>query len=233
MSEPILLVGLITERIGQSVLMILALGGIYLLAYFLLWFAEKLMVSMPPVRLAVNTKGQKYQKASDNIKRFVAVAATALLAWLLYNAGQGGGPGGLFPGGVAESDRTQTLRTSENVESPKTTVKVRDTRKQPLRTEKGQGEVIRLHLLGGHEVQGDRFFRLPGQPEGLTLAEVKNYIEKRLAQTKSTGGVRRVEIIIDLNSRDNSPPVEQLASWVETKNLPFGKITPGNDVLSD
>lgn len=233
MSEPMLLLGLVTERIGQSVLMILALGGIYLLAFWILWFVEKLMVSMPPVKLAVNTKGQKYQKTSDRLKRGIAVGATAFLAWLLYTAGQGGGPGGFFPGGAADDGKSQALSNIEKTDQPKTTNKVRETRKQPTRSEKGQGEVIRLHLLGGNEVEGGRFFRLPGEPKGLTLAEVQAHIEKRLVLTKSSGGVRRVEVIISLDSRDNSPPVEQLASWVETKNLPFGKITPGTDVSSE
>jgi hypothetical protein len=74
---------------------------------------------------------------------------------------------------------------------------------------------LRIRLLGGPRVQGERFYQLDDAPEPMTLEELEKSIDKRKEH-----GLKGIEILIYQNSvARNHPAVHNLEDWAGQQGL--------------
>jgi hypothetical protein len=127
-------------------------------------------------------------------------AVTLGLAMALFLFGVGGGLGGggtgwgLFGGRGTGSGNGASAHLTGTTEET--------SRKEPSRTDTGKARVVpeeasRIEVLG-EPIQDDRWYRIEGQSERHTLAEVRRLVEQR----RKEGPLRQLVIIVYLNSPD-------------------------------
>jgi hypothetical protein len=161
------------------------------------------------VTLAVMTR-LLVEKALPRLVRWplqlLGAAALGWGVWLAFGSGGGLGLGGGWfgPGGSAEvpSNNGSALRDSaEATELPPPV--------EPV--------TLPIVLLGGHRVQQERFYQIEGQPRAFTLADLRENIRTRPADSPPVKGIELI-IFPDSVARDH-PAVRELEQWAKQNNL--------------
>jgi hypothetical protein len=152
--------------------------------------------------------------------RLLGGALAGICVWLLLTAPGGSGlfgGGGSWFGGLGSGGGTPADT------APKA------THKQPPAathqdTPAGR-DSVRVILLGGSRVTGERFYRLDSDPDPVTLVELKRAIKGRTPPAKG------VEIVVYENSvAKDHPAVKDLQAWAVGQNLDVKLSFPQGDV---
>lgn len=186
----------VAQRVGNTIIQILAVAGAATVGYFLVrgltWLICRATIQKQPPKQVSHILG---------IVGAVAVGAAAFFL-LFYGDGGGGfgfGPGGGWFGagsGKAEigSTQTSTQRKSEpptDPPTPKTPSKI------PAKSQ------FAVRVLGGTDVVDEKFFRIDGEQAALTLADVQKAIRDRKAANKDS--IQEIVILVypDSVARDH------------------------------
>jgi hypothetical protein len=146
--------------------------------------------------------------------------AAGLAVWVMVSSPGGsglfGGGGTVFggKGGEAGTDKQTTAasRTEPGL---------------PLTTEASRGPTLRIVMLGGTRVVGDRFYLVEGQKDAKTLGELK----KLVTDQQKTAGLRNIELLIYENSvARNHPSVRNLEKWAEQNDLTITKLPTKGEI---
>jgi hypothetical protein len=154
------------------------------------------------------------QRPPKPMKRFIQVlgaVALALVAWKMP-LGFGGAGDGLGGGFGLGGSGTGNGAASENV-----AVQTAPGNAQNVPNAPGEGDTLRIEMLGGERVQNERFYVVEGEAEPRTLAELRKLIQTRMQQRPPLQGI---EIIVQEHSvAQNHPAVGDLERWAKGKNL--------------
>jgi hypothetical protein len=138
--------------------------------------------------------------------------AAGLAAWVMVSSPGGsglfGGGGTVFGGKGTGSDvGKQTPEPAVN--EPGTSL--------PLIS---RAPAVRIIMLGGARVSGQRFYLIEGQKEPRTVEELKTILKEQ-----QKAGVRNIELVIYENSvARNHPAVKSLEKWAEQNNFTITKL---------
>jgi hypothetical protein len=132
------------------------------------------------------------------------VAGWVVWLWVFGHGGSGiGGPGGNSLGGAPGSEPGITQ------EQPRPT---------PARSVDGSSPLT-VVMLGGNRVKDDRFYKILGENQALTLSELKEALKKR-----QDLDLQRLKIAIyDDSVAENHVRVTNLVEWAEQHNLQVSK----------
>jgi hypothetical protein len=140
--------------------------------------------------------------------------AAGLAVWVMVSSPGGsglfGGGGSVFggKGGEAGTDKPTTGASSTGPGIP-------------LAAEPSRGRTLRIVMLGGARVVGDRFYQIEGQKDARTLSDLK----KLAKDQQKTAGLRNIELLIYDNSvARNHPAVRTLEKWAEQNDLTITKL---------
>jgi hypothetical protein len=142
--------------------------------------------------------------------------------WLLLTAPGGSGLfggggswfGGLGSGPGASTETTAPKPTAKQLPPPATS-----------QADPAGRDTVRVVLLGGSRVTGERFYRLDSDPDPVTLVELKRAIKGRTPPAKG------VEIVVYENSvAKDHPAVKDLQAWAVGQNLDVKLSFPQGDV---
>ena len=157
------------DRIAALVVNSLAVGGGFLAGYALTLLATYLLDRWL-------TGGKSPVGLQRAVKMVGGVCGALLVLLLVFSAG-GGGPGD-GPGTTATTGTGSGPGTSE-VAAKATDPATPPKPPEPPRTE----EVVRVTVLSGADVVGEKFYVVEGHAEKLTLDEVKRVLAERKAAT--------------------------------------------------
>jgi hypothetical protein len=203
---------------GLAVLGGAALGG--LLAGLLVQLVVRLTTtkSMPRLPLQI-------------IRVLGAIAAGFVVYLFLFGPGGGGfgGPGGWGLGGGNGGNGTATGRSTE--QGPSTDRAASTGKSEPpsdtAKSRPTEGSTVRVELLSGGRVRGERWYRVEGRAEPLTLAELRDALR---AQLKATPPLEKIVIVIYKDSPDVSTfPVRELKELAADLRLTPVIELPGRD----
>ncbi len=145
--------------------------------------------------------------------RLLGAATCGLLVWLwlfgVGGPGGWGGTGGWLPGGGPGGGGQPSGDTKGKAPEPA----------PPAR-----GEALQVELLGGDDVKEQRFYRIEGESQALTFADLTRAIAERRAKQPSLAVLR---IVLRENSVDsNNPAVTQLKKWARESGLTPEEAAP-------
>jgi hypothetical protein len=159
--------------------------------------------------------------------RMLGGAALALAVWLWVTGTGDFGPGrgGLWglggPGADGEPSESTTHQTS--LTSP--------PRAEPPAPEPPPAEgpeVLRVLMLGGSRVSEKRFYRLEGQEQPLTLADLSQALRERRDKQAS---LKRLEVVVYENSvAADHPAVRDLQRWARENDWAVTLSFPKSDL---
>jgi hypothetical protein len=146
--------------------------------------------------------------------RLLGAGGLGLAVWLwVFGSGGGGfGTGGFGLGGTGEQGAGPAQKLSV------------DGTPGPAAEEKTEGpaagaDVLRVELLGGEQVQEQRFYRLEGDRQARTFLELRRAVEARRRQ-KEKSPLKGIEIVIYQNSvNQEHPAVKHLQQWARENEL--------------
>lgn len=187
---------------AQLVVNLLAVGGAFLLGRWLVGLGVWLLVPKAPpgVRKAAQLLG--------------GVGLAVLAAIILFGHGQGwtlfggGGTGAGKGNGPTEQAGQGTTPVTATVPTPATPA--------TPPTARADGEAVRVTVLGGTDVQGERFYKLDADPPR-TFAELTAVLDGR----RQIGKKFHVELLFTTSNtlpRDH-PAVTRLAGWAQANGL--------------
>jgi len=146
--------------------------------------------------------------------------AAGLAVWAMVSSPGGsgwfGGGGSIFggKGGEAGADKPTTGASST---APGL----------PLTTEPSRGRTLRIVMLGGTRVVGDRFYQIEGQKDARTLTELRKLVKDQ----QQTADLRNIELLIYDNSvARNHPAVRTLEKWAEQNDLTITKLPTKGEI---
>jgi hypothetical protein len=166
----------------------------------------------------------KMPRPAVMLVRLLGGVACGLAVWLILSTPGGsglfGGGSSLFGGpGVGTGQGTGKETTTGPTGKGKTT-----SRDQfPTARE---GETLRVVMLGGNRVKEERFYRLEGEGEPLTLAALKKAVKER----QRNAAVKGIDIVIyeDSVAKDH-PAVRDLENWSRENDLTVSRTSlPGS-----
>jgi hypothetical protein len=128
------------------------------------------------------------------------VAGWVIWLWVLGHGGSGiGGPGGSGIGGASGSGKG----TSQE---------------QPRPTQRGsvdRANTLTVVMLGGDRVKEDRFYKILGENDTMTLSDLRDLLKKRQA-----AGLQGIKIAIYEDSvPENHARVTSLKEWAQLHDL--------------
>jgi hypothetical protein len=133
----------------------------------------------------------------------------------------GVGGGGWFGGGGSGHGDSASARVTPS-QADKTTVAAPTTPAVPTQ------QTVRVVMLGGDLVRNGAAYRLDGERQARTLAEVKEVVQKRMAADPPA---RTLDILVFQNSvAGGSAPVEDLAGWARQAGLTVTVVTAAGDI---
>ena len=129
------------------------------------------------------------------------------------------GPGGSGFGGAGEGfGKGQGTSLSDDLDPEKTKQGVGKTGLVQDMVVPGAA-VLRIEMLGGERVKGDRFYVLEGDKEARNLADLEKAIRSR-RQDKEKPALERLEIVIYEESvAPDHPAVRDLERWAKQNDL--------------
>jgi hypothetical protein len=144
-----------------------------------------------------------------------ALGATGIGVFVYYWAFNSGGSG-LGGDGATFGGKGQGTSLSTDLDADKTK---QDAGKADLQEKAPAGAaVVRVEMLGGPRVKGDRFYMLDGEKEAKNLAELREAI--RAQQQKDKVTIERIDIVIYEDSvAPDHPAVRDLEKWAKQNNL--------------
>jgi hypothetical protein len=199
------------ERLAEYVVKGLAVGGGFLVGYLVgglvVYALDRWVMS---------------QKTPDGVKRAIRIVAgvgVAILVALIVFGDSGRGPG---PGGTegAGSGKAETAGPQPKGEPPplQPAPKPPEPSKEPTQ---GFKELpVRVVLLGGAAVEGNRAYQLGDDPKKLTLEE----LESALVQKRKEAGDRGIRVVLERPGPDpisqESPNWTLLVRWLTKERIP-------------
>lgn len=156
------------------------------------------------------------------VKLLGAVAlGWAVWLWVYGPGGSGWGVGGGLGGlGSGREKATGTPPASPSLVQQEEPIET--NRKEPPAPERESavgGESVRVEMLGGARVSGQRFYRLEGESEARTIADLRQALEERRRRPHKTV-VKGIEIVIYENSvSKDHPAVKDLEKWARENDL--------------
>jgi hypothetical protein len=149
-----------------------------------------------------------------NLFRALGGIAAGLAIWtMVFSPGGSGlfGGGGSVLGGKGTESQSGIQFTTAPLSKAEPAA--------PLTNSLPATPVLRIVILGGARVAGQRFYALEGQKNALTLSELKKVIREQ-----HQAGVRNIELLIYQNSvARNHPAVRDLEKWAEQNDLTVSK----------
>lgn len=150
----------------------------------------------------------------------LGAVALGIGVWLwVYGQGGGGfGWGGRFgAGGAGQGKGEGEGKNAQTVAVTPSTAK--ETPAPPSKTEPPGAVLLRIEMLGGQRVQEQRFYRLVGDLQPRSLAELRQAVEERRKDAQKPP-VKGIEIIIyeDSVAKDH-PAVRDLEQWAREHEL--------------
>ena len=145
-----------------------------------------------------------------------ALGATGMGVFVYYWAFNSGGSG-LGGAGTTFGGKGQGTSLSADLDAGKTK---QDTAKADTLQEKPPAgtTIVRVEMLGGARVKGDRFYILDGEKEAKNLAELREAV--RVQQQKDKVTIERIDIVIYEDSvAPDHPAVRDLEKWAKQNNL--------------
>ena len=142
--------------------------------------------------------------------------AAGLAAWVMVSSPGGsglfGGGGAVF-GGKGSDIGKQAPEPSVN--QPTTSLALIS-----------RAPAVRIIMLGGARVSGQRFYLIEGQKEPRTVEEMKTILKEQ-----QKAGVRNIELLIYENSvARNHPAVKSLEKWAEQNNFTITKVPTKGEI---
>lgn len=188
-----------TTRLAKLIEGTLATAGGFLLGYLLIaiigWLIDKYLLK------------RKSPEFLHKVCRLIGGLIVAILVALMVFGG-GGGEGDGMGDGAGNGKASPTQGTQGPIEPSPTT----DSKAIPSNLASKVEERIRVTILGGSDVQNQKFYLLDDATDPLAFADLKSAIQKRKESTSKTLGIE-----IYFNSRNalpkDHPAVTQLVRW--------------------
>jgi hypothetical protein len=161
--------------------------------------------------------------AARTLLRVLGGITGGLTVALLLFSGFGGGGWGFGGSGAGSGNSRGDLTTANSAAArPDTTANSKPT----LRSTAPTVQIVRVVMLGGDLVRNGAAYRIEGERQPRTLADLKQVIQQRMAAEPPA---KVVDIIIYDNSvARGSAPVEDLERWARQSGLMVIVIaTPG------
>jgi hypothetical protein len=216
MFEPLLADGIasgVGEKLATFVVKCLAVGGGFLVGYFLggasAWALDRWVFA---------------RKAPAQLKKAVSLVAGIALALLVALIVFGEGGDGLFGGrgnqgegkGTANPDEKGKAAPAPPVAAPRKEEPKKDEKIKPPDVPPTPGDV-RVVILSGDEVKEGRFYLIEGDPAAKTFDAFKDAIEAKRKASKS-------ELTLIFRFRgdplsDTHPAIQRLSAWLREAKL--------------
>lgn len=205
---PTFAIGIGAEAATAMIIKGLAVGGGFLVGYFLgrvvAWALDRWLFA---------------QKAPDQLKKAVALLAGVALAVLvaLFVFGEGGN--GLFGSGGQNGENKGTPTDDNKQAQPEPQKEVPKEKEEPKPKEvpKPTPGDVRVAILSGTDVQNSRFYLMDNDPMPKTFPELKQAIETRRKSAAS-----ELTIIFRFKTEPltgNHLAVKQVVEWVKEEKL--------------
>jgi hypothetical protein len=200
----------LTQNVGNTVVNGLAVAGGAAVGYFGTW-----LLTWGLCRATIHKTPPKSVQKLLNVVG--AIAGGLIVAALLFKgggSGWGSGSGWNLFGGSGK-DGEQPVNSNPTYPGGPTNP-THPT--QPIKPD--SSPVLRIRMLGGNDVKGDRFYQIVGDATARTLDELKPIVRERMQPPGGQPGIRTVEIIIDPDSvARNHPAVKQLENFARGEDL--------------
>ncbi len=213
MFDPLLAEGITSgagEKLAAFVVKCLAVGGGFLVGYFLggviAWALDRWLFA------------QKAPQLKKAVSLVAGIALAILVALIVF--GEGGK--GLFGSGGGDGDGKNAPNPADNGKDkqppvePKPEVPKKKDEPKPPDAKPTPGDV-RVAILGGEEVKDGRFYLLDDDPPPKTFEEFKDAItaKRKTAKTELTIVFRFKKEPLS----ENHPAVRQVVAWVNEVKL--------------
>jgi hypothetical protein len=203
---------LAVDQVGQIVVKVLAVAGGAAVGGLL----TGAMVGVTIRKLL----RRKQPPATRTFFRLLGGVAGGLAAGVLLFTGLGGGGGWFGGAGPGDSKGDLTSTPAPHADVP--------TARAPETTNPPAPPPLRVVMLGGDLVRNGAAYRIEGERQPRTLADLKQVIE---ARTAAAPPAKALEILVYDNSvARGSVPVEDLDRWARQSGLTVTVVTKPGDI---
>jgi hypothetical protein len=209
------MLGLLVDDLGQTVVRVLAVAGGAAVGGLLAGAIVGLLVRKVARR-------QPPPAVRTFFRLLGGLAGGLAVGVLLFT--RFGGDGGWFGGGGGTGPSKGGLAsTHASVHSPDAA-----SDKSPAQPTQPAPKSVRVVMLGGDLVRNGAAYRVDGEPQARTLADVRHVIEQRMAADPP---ITALDIVVYDNSvARESAPVDVLERWARQNGLTVNVITTPGDV---
>ena len=201
------------EALGRMLVNVLAVAGSVFLGGLLTGLAVQLMV-----------RGMTLSRVPRWIlwvlRVLGGVAAGLLIYTILFRAGAGGGLGGVWGFGSPGSGQDHAGAGEGTAATGKETSPPAETARENGSTAPARTATLRVEVLGlwhGKPIEDGRVYRVEGEEERHSLAEIERLIEER---KQGPPPLREIDVVITRTSpAQDKPLVQDLVSWAQRNGL--------------